>query len=52
MREYYAGVEDPRYRGFMEHKLGDILILVQCAVMCGLDKLEETEEYGKSKRKW
>jgi predicted transposase YbfD/YdcC len=52
MREYYTGVEDPRYRGFVEHKLGDILILVQCAVMCGLDKLEDIEEYGKSKREW
>lgn len=30
----------------------DILILIECAVMCGLDKLEEIEEYGKSKRAW
>jgi hypothetical protein len=25
---------------------------VQCAVTCGLDKLEDIEEYGKSKRVW
>lgn len=52
IREYYSRIEEPRYEGFVEHKLADILILVQCAVMCGLDKLEEIEEYGKEKREW
>jgi predicted transposase YbfD/YdcC len=51
-RRYYEGLEDPRYSVFVEHKLADILVLVQCAVMCGLDKLEDIEEYGKSKRAW
>ena len=52
IRAYYSRIEEPRYEGFVEHKLADILILVQCAVMCGLDKLEEIEEYGKEKREW
>jgi len=52
IRRYYAEVEDPRYKRFVECKLDDVLILVQCAVMCGLDKLEDIEEYGKNKRGW
>jgi hypothetical protein len=52
MREYYRGIKDGRYEGFVEHKLADVLIIVQCGVMCGLDKLEAIEEYGKSKHAW
>jgi predicted transposase YbfD/YdcC len=52
MRVYYSGIEDPRYEKFTEHSLADVLIVVHCAVMCGLDKLEAIEEYGKSKRAW
>ena len=52
IRRYYAEVEDLRYQGFVECKLNDILILVQCSVMCGLDKLEDIEEYGKNKHDW
>jgi Transposase len=52
IRAYYSTIKEPRYGRFVEHKLVDILVLVQCAVMCGLDKLEEIEEYGKEKREW
>ena len=52
IRKYYSTIEERRYERFCEHKLADILILVHCAVMCGLDKLEEIEEYGKEKREW
>jgi len=52
IRAYYSGIKDPRYKNFTEHMLADVLIVVHCAVMCGLDKLEAIEEYGKSKRVW
>lgn len=52
MRARYARVEDKRHKPFVEHKLADILILTQCAVMCGLQQLEEISEYGKSKAEW
>jgi predicted transposase YbfD/YdcC len=52
IRRWYGMVPDPRYKGYVEHELSDVLIIVQCAVMCGLTKLEEIEEYGKSKRAW
>jgi len=48
----YSKVADPRYSRFVEHKLADILIITHCAVMCGLDKLEDIEAYGKGKREW
>ena len=52
IRGYNNSIEEPRYKGFVTHKLSDILIIVQCAVMCGLDGLEDIEEYGKNKRDW
>ncbi len=52
IRRWYSSIREPRYKGFVEHKLADILIIVQCAVMCGLTKLEYIEEYGKKKRAW
>lgn len=45
-------MRDTRYVGYVKHKLVDVLIIVQCAIMCGLDKLSEIEEYGKSKSAW
>jgi hypothetical protein len=52
IRQWYSKIEDPRYAGFVEHKLADVLIIVQCAVMCGLDRLSDIEEYGNSKKDW
>jgi 5'(3')-deoxyribonucleotidase len=52
IKRRYAQVEDRRCQAYVEHKLEDVLILVQCAVMCGMDKLELIEEYGKNKQEW
>lgn len=52
IRARNSTVRDHRWQGFVTHKLADILIVVQCAVMCGLDKLEDIEEYGKNERAW
>lgn len=52
IRAKYTKIAEPRYSRFVEHKLADILILTHCAVLCGLDKLEDIEAYGKEKREW
>ena len=52
MRRRYATIKDKRFGPFVKHKLADILILVQCAVMCGMQQFEEICEYGHSKRDW
>jgi len=39
IREKLAVITDLRHQGYIEHKLSDVLILVMCAVLCGLDEL-------------
>ena len=39
IRAKFAVIEDPRHPGYVEHKLEDVLVLVMCAVFCGLDTL-------------
>ena len=39
MQEYFAVIEDPRHQGYVKHKLSDILVIVMCAVICGMDEL-------------
>ena len=29
MQEYFAIIEDPRYQGFVKHKLSDILTILE-----------------------
>lgn len=52
MRREYGKIEDKRHQPFVEHTVADILILTQCAVMCGIQTLEEISEYGRSKKAW
>ena len=51
-REYYEShfveLEDTRYENFVKHKLTDVLIIVMCGILCGLDELEDIVTYGKS----
>jgi len=42
------GIEDKRYRSFVEHKLADVLVLVMCCTLCGLDELKDFVAYGKA----
>ena len=39
LREKFEVIEDWRHQGYVEHKLTDVLIIVMCAVLCGLDEL-------------
>ncbi len=39
LREKFERIEDIRHQGYVEHKLADVLIIVMCAVLCGLDEL-------------
>lgn len=47
--EKLATIEDTRHSGYVEHNLADVLTIVMCAVMCGLDGLAEIMVYAKSK---
>lgn len=45
MSEYFGVIEDPRHSSYVTHKLEDVLTIVMCAVLCGLDKLDEIVAY-------
>ena len=45
MQERFAVIEDPRQQGYVKHKLCDILTMVMCAVICGLDELGAVVTY-------
>ena len=45
MQERFAVIEDPRQQGDVKHKLCDILTMVMCAVICGLDELGTVVTY-------
>ena len=43
-------ITDNRCQCDVKHKLTDVLILIMCAVLCGIDKIAEIVEYGKQKK--
>ena len=47
--KYFETIEDTRCQCDVEHKLVDVLIIVMCGVLCGLDKPEDIATYGKEK---
>jgi predicted transposase YbfD/YdcC len=49
---YFSDIEDQRCQCDIAHKLMDVLIITMCAVLCGLDKLQDIVTYGKEKRQW
>ena len=42
-------IEDPRHPSYVKYALADILIIIMCGVLCGLDTLEDLVIYAKSK---
>lgn len=49
MQIYFATIEDPRHQGYVKHKLCDILTIVMCAVLCGMDKLCDILAFAQNK---
>lgn len=49
---HFSVIEDTRCQCDVEHKLVDVLVLIMCATLCGIDELEEIVEYGKNKIKF
>jgi predicted transposase YbfD/YdcC len=46
---YFAVIEDYMCQCDVKHRLTDILTLVMCAVLCGIDELSEIVDYGTEK---
>jgi hypothetical protein len=47
--EKFGEMPDRRYQGFVEHKLTDVLIIIVCGVLCGLDEPERIALFGKER---
>jgi hypothetical protein len=47
--KYFTEIEDKRCQCDIDYKLIDVLIVVMCAVLCGLDELGDIVTYGKEK---
>ena len=47
----FGVIEDPGHSGYVRHKLEHILTIVMCAVLCGLDKLDEIVVYQENLKK-
>ena len=48
----FSIIEDTRCQCDVEHKLVDVLILIMCATLCGIDEPDSIVEYGKNKLKF
>ncbi len=46
---YFEEIEDPRHPSYVEHKLSDVLTIVTCAVLSGLDTLDDIVTYEHEK---
>jgi predicted transposase YbfD/YdcC len=45
--EQAAKIEDPRRQyGYLQHKLGTILVIAFCAIICGAEDYEDIEDFG------
>jgi predicted transposase YbfD/YdcC len=49
---HFADLPDPRVDRTKRHRLGDILVIALCAVVCGADTFEEVERFGKARHDW
>lgn len=49
MQEYFKGIEDTRHQSYIKHQLQDILVMIMCAVLCGLDELGAVMVYIRNK---
>ena len=52
LRERMSKIEDPRHQSYVKHSLADILIIIMCGVLSGLDTLGDLVIYAKSKQEF
>lgn len=52
MTEKFEIIEDTRHQSYIKHKLSHILMIVMCAVLCGLDELGDIVAFAENKAKF
>ena len=51
-KECFADLHDPRVEGRTLHRLSDVLFLILCGVLCGMDDEDAIEEWGAARLNW
>jgi len=52
IEEHFGSIQDPRIDRQKLHLLLDIIVIAICASICGADKWEDVETFGKAKKDW
>ncbi|MDR0606284.1 MAG: ISAs1 family transposase, partial [Bacteroidales bacterium] len=52
IQEKFTKIKDERHPSYVKHKLINVLIITMCAILCGIDQLEDIVSYGKNKAKF
>lgn len=50
--DHFAILSDPRIARHRRHKLSDILVIVVCAVLCGVESFPAIEDFGQVRYEW
>ena len=50
IRQNFNQITDERCQCDVKHKLTDVLILIMCATLCGIDTIADIVEYGEQKK--
>lgn len=50
--DHFARVPDPRIARHRWHKLGDMLVIAVCAVVCGAESYPAIEDFGLEREPW
>ena len=50
--DHFATLPDPRVERHRWHKLGDILVIAVCAVLCGAESYPAIEDFGYEREEW
>lgn len=52
IRERMSAIDDPRHSSYVKYPLEDILSIIMCAVLCGIDSLGELVIFAKSREEF
>ncbi len=52
IRARMTAIEDPRHQSYVKYALADILIIIMCAVLCGLDTLGDLVIYAENRKEF
>jgi predicted transposase YbfD/YdcC len=50
--DHFGTLPDPRIERHRWHKLGDILVIAVCAVLCGAESYPAIEDFGREREEW